>query len=323
MSEDFLEGMAASSRERSHAAQALTSQADLLAMALDTPEPPQLKASAGGFDLIAEVKLRSPAVGMLKGGDENVGARVTSYASAGAAAISVLTEPTRFDGSMEHLRLAAKALTPLRVPAMRKDFLVDPYQVIEARTAGAGGVLLILRMLPRKQIEAMIEQALDLKLFALLEAFDEQDIELADALTEKYARESSRTELLVGVNCRDLVTLKVVPGRLEALAHLLPKRVPRVAESGVGNGEDARRVAAAGYDLALVGSALMTAPDPRAMGAEMLEGGRAGHAEYTTRADARAMGNAAATSAASAAGPANAGRTSAAASSPPGKPRGA
>jgi len=280
MSEDFLEGMAASSRERSHAAQSLTSQDDLLARALDTPEPPQLVASPGGFDLIAEVKLRSPAVGMLKGGDENVGARVTSYASAGAAAISVLTEPTRFDGSMEHLRLAAKALAPLRVPAMRKDFLVDPYQVIEARTAGAGGVLLILRMLPRSQIEAMIEQALDLKLFALLEAFDEKDIELAAALTEKYARESQRIELLVGVNCRDLVTLKVVPGRLEALANLLPTNAPRVAESGVGNGEDARRVAAAGYDLALVGSALMTAPDPRAMAAEMLEGGRAGHAAY-------------------------------------------
>lgn len=280
MSEDFLEGMAASSRERSRAAQLLTSQPDLLARALDTPDPTPLVASAGGFDLIAEVKLRSPAVGMLKGGDENVGARVTSYASAGAAAISVLTEPTRFDGSMEHLRLAAKALMPLRVPAMRKDFLVDPYQVIEARTAGAGGVLLILRMLPRAQIEAMIEQALELKLFALLEAFDEQDIELAAALTDKYARKSERIELLVGVNCRDLVTLKVVPGRLEAMAHLLPTNAPRVAESGVGNGEDARRVAAAGYDLALVGSALMTAPDPRAMAAEMLEGGRAGHAEY-------------------------------------------
>jgi indole-3-glycerol phosphate synthase len=92
--------------------------------------------------------------------------------------------------------------------------------------------------------------------------------------------------LLVGVNCRDLVTLKVVPGRLEALAHLLPKRVPRVAESGVGNGEDARRVAAAGYELALVGSALMTASDARAMAAEMLEGGRAGQAEYKARTPA-------------------------------------
>lgn len=280
MSEDFLQGMADSSRERSQLAQSQVPLNELLAKAKDTPLPPQLIANPGGFDLIAEVKLRSPAAGMLKGGDENVGSRVTSYASAGAAAISVLTEPKRFDGSMDHLRSAAAALAPMRVPAMRKDFLVDRYQVVEARQAGAGGVLIILRMLPRADLEALIEQALDLNLFALLEAFDEQDIELAFALTEKYGRKSSRIELLVGVNCRDLVTLKVVPGRLEALAHLLPTSVPRVAESGVGHGEDARRVAAAGYDLALVGSALMTAADPKALAAEMLSGGRTGHAQY-------------------------------------------
>ncbi len=291
MSEDFLNGMAASSRERSRVAQAQLPQLDALVQAKATAEPPRLVANAGGFDLIAEVKLRSPAAGLLKPGDENVGGRVSSYATAGAAAISVLTEPTRFDGSMDHLRLAAQALAPLRVPAMRKDFLVDPYQVIEARMAGAGGVLIILRMLPRQQIEAMIEQALQLNLFALLEAFDEQDIELAYALTEQYGRKGQRIELLVGVNCRDLVTLKVVPGRLEALAHLLPTSVPRVAESGVGNGEDARRVAAVGYDLALVGSALMTAPDPRSLVSQMLEGGRAGHAAYEAQphADAHAV----------------------------------
>jgi indole-3-glycerol phosphate synthase len=275
VSEDFLSKMAESSRERSRVAQSQRSQADLLAQAAAMPPAPQIVESAGGFDLIAEVKLRSPAAGMLKPGDENVGSRVSRYASAGAAAISVLTEPSRFDGSMDHLQLAAKALAPLNVPAMRKDFLVDPYQVVEARVGGAGGVLLILRMLPRAQIEAMIEQALQLNLFALLEAFDEQDIELAYSLTEQYGRKGKRIELLVGVNCRDLVTLKVVPGRLEALAHLLPTSVPRVAESGVGTGEDARRVAAAGYNFALVGSALMTAPDPHALVSEMLSAGRA------------------------------------------------
>jgi indole-3-glycerol phosphate synthase len=280
VSEDFLKRMADSSAERSRLAQTERPLTELRAEARAMPLPPHISVSPGGFDLIAEVKLRSPAAGMLKGGDENVGSRVTSYASAGAAAISVLTEPTRFDGSMDHLRLAAAALAPLKVPAMRKDFLVDPYQVVEARASGAGGVLLILRMLPRAQLEAMIEQALELNLFALLEAFDEQDIELAYGLTEQYARKSDRIELLVGVNCRDLVTLKVVPGRLEELAYLLPTSAPRVAESGVGNGEDARRVAAAGYDLALVGSALMTAPDPRVLASEMLSGGREGHAQY-------------------------------------------
>jgi indole-3-glycerol phosphate synthase len=289
MSEDFLRNMADSSRARSRAARAQLPEADLLAQANATARPPQLVANPGGFDLIAEVKLRSPAAGLLKPGDEDVGARVSTYASAGAAAISVLTEPTRFDGSMDHLQAAARALAPLRVPAMRKDFLVDPYQVMEARAAGAGGVLIILRMLPRPELEALIEQALKLNVFALLEAFDEQDIELAWTLTEQYGRKSDRIELLVGVNCRDLVTLKVVPGRLEALAHLLPTSVPRVAESGVGSGEDARRVAAAGYDLALVGSALMSASNPHALAAEMLAGGRQGHAEYQVQPSADAF----------------------------------
>jgi indole-3-glycerol phosphate synthase len=210
VSEDFLQQMAESSRARSRRAQSLRSQADVLDRARAMPEPPALVPHAGGFDLIAEVKLRSPAAGALKSGDEDVGARVTRYASAGAAAISVLTEPSRFDGSMSHLERASRALAPLRVPAMRKDFLVDPYQVIEARLAGAGGVLIILRMLPREQLEALIEQALALNLFSLLEAFDAQDIELAHALAEKYAARANtdgRIRLLVGVYCRDLVTL--------------------------------------------------------------------------------------------------------------------
>jgi indole-3-glycerol phosphate synthase len=271
VSEDFLKQMAESSRERVRAAKAQRSQAALLDTAKTLPEPPRLVANAGGFDLIAEVKLRSPAAGVLKSGEENVGARVAAYASAGAAAISVLTEPSRFDGSMAHLELAAKALATLRVPAMRKDFLVDPYQVVEARTAGAGGVLVILRMLPREILDSLIEQALELKLFALLEAFDEQDIELAHALVEKYG---AREGLLVGVNCRDLVTLKVVPGRLEALAPLLPTAIRRVAESGVGSAKEAGQVAQVGYDVALVGSALMTAADPHALVRDMLAAGR-------------------------------------------------
>jgi indole-3-glycerol phosphate synthase len=286
--------MADSSRERARVAKAQRPQAQMLELAKATVEPPPLTSHGGGFDLIAEVKLRSPAAGLLKPGDENVGERVTRYASAGAAAISVLTEPTRFDGAMSHLEQAARALAPLRVPAMRKDFLVDPYQVIEARAAGAGGVLIILRMLPRETLEALIEQALALNLFSLLEAFDEQDIELAHSLVEKYAkaangeasaafaRTGSRIRLLVGVNCRDLVTLKVVPGRLEALAPSLPTASPRVAESGVGSGEDAARVAASGYEFALVGSALMTAPNPHALVAEMLTAGRSARTQVAT-----------------------------------------
>jgi indole-3-glycerol phosphate synthase len=272
MSSDFLEQMATGSRQRAEAAKRAYPDADLLARALASPLPPRLQRNAAGFDLIAEMKLRSPAVGQLKSGDEDVGARVTAYARAGAAAVSVLTEPSRFDGSMEHLQLATRALTPLHVPAMRKDFIVDSYQVTEARLAGAGGVLVILRMLPRAELDALIDRARQLRLFVLLEAFDEADIELMHEIVGAHAKTGA--EMLAGVNCRDLTTLQIVPRRLDELAHLLPISVPRVAESGVGSAEDARRVAAAGYELALVGSALMQGGDPRALAAAMLDAGR-------------------------------------------------
>jgi indole-3-glycerol phosphate synthase len=271
MSEDFLAAMARSSRERVAGGRELCPRRELEARARAMPPAPRLALSPGGFDLIAEVKLRSPAAGQLQDGGKDIGARVAAYADAGAAAISVLTEPTRFDGALSHLALAASGVAG-RIPVMRKDFLVDDYQVYEARVAGAGGVLIILRMLARAELEALIEAAGALGLFALLEAFDDADLKLAAGLVRDYGR---RCLLLVGVNCRDLVTLKVVPGRLESLAPLLPDGVPRVAESGVASSSDAARVAAAGYDVALVGSALMQAADPFQLATSMLAAGRA------------------------------------------------
>lgn len=268
---DFLEQMAAGSRERVYAARATCPQAELLRQALDAPPPPPLRLQPGGFDLIAELKLRSPATGLLQGPGENMAARVTAYARAGAAAVSVLTEPTRFDGSLEHLRVAARALSPVGVPAMRKDFLVDAYQVIEARVAGAGGVLAILRMLSEPELESLVQQARALGLFVLLEAFDERDLERLHGVLGRLGPAG----LLAGVNSRDLTTLQVVPSRLEELAGHLPTGIPRVAESGVGSAEDARRVAEAGYDLALVGSALMSGDDPAALASGMLKAARA------------------------------------------------
>ena len=271
MSEDFLANMAASSRARSLAAQALRPERELRARIADLPAAPPLRLNT--FDLIAEVKLRSPAVGLLKAAaDEDVGARVATYAQAGAAAVSILTEPSRFDGSLEDLAAGSRALAPLGVPAMRKDFLVDGYQVLEGRVAGASGVLAIIRMLPRDSLERLIDTALALRMFVLLEAFDAADLELAQALVD--ARAIHRELLLVGVNSRDLVTLKVIPGRLDAMASLLPRNVRRVAESGVATPADAARVAACGYDLALVGSALMSAPDPAALARAMLADAR-------------------------------------------------
>jgi len=272
MSGDFLAGMAASSRARSLAAQAKVPARELRARLADLPATPALKLAS--FDLIAEVKLRSPAVGQLKSAaDEDIGGRVVKYAMAGAAAVSILTEPSRFDGSLDDLRVGARALTPLGVPAMRKDFLVDTYQVLEGRLAGAGGVLAIIRMLPRSELEQLVDAALELSMFVLLEAFDAPDIELAHSLVD--ARRAQRPLLLVGVNSRDLTTLKVVPGRLGQLAASLPANVKRVAESGVATPADAARAAASGYDLALVGSALMSAPDPDELARAMLTAARA------------------------------------------------
>ncbi len=267
---DFLQAMAQSSRERVARARAHQADGELKSQALATAAAPELTLSSSGFDLIAEVKRRSPAVGQLDSGGEDVGARANDYALAGAAAISVLTEPTRFDGELSHLREVTAALKG-RVPAMRKDFLVDPYQLYEARVAGAGGVLVILRMLEPAQVAAMLETAAELRLFVLLEAFDDTDLKFAAILVRDYG---ARVRLLVGVNCRDLSTLQVVPGRLETLAPSLPRGVPCVAESGVESAADAARLARAGYQLALVGSALMRSGDRIGLARDLLIAGR-------------------------------------------------
>jgi len=268
----FLEQMAATSVARVRTAKASVAEATLLERAQRTPAPPPLRLAADGFDLIAELKLRSPAAGALGAADASMAAYVTAYAHAGAAAVSVLTEPTRFDGALTHLSDAARRLAPHRVPAMRKDFLVDPYQVLEARVAGAGGVLLIMRMLSRETLAALIECARSQGLFVLLEAFDAGDLE---RMHEVVAADAGRSTLLAGVNCRDLATLEVVPERLLELAPLLPGGVPPVAESGVAGAEDARRLAAAGYRLLLVGSALMRDQDPAGLARALIETGRA------------------------------------------------
>jgi indole-3-glycerol phosphate synthase len=268
----FLDDMAQASRARVQAARRTRPEAALAGEARETPPPPALRLDPAGFDLIAELKLRSPAAGELGAPHADLSARVTAYAQGGAAAVSVLTEPSRFDGALDHLRGAARTLAPLAVPVMRKDFLVEPYQLLEARAAGAGGVLVIVRLLPRGELDALLACAAALGLFVLLEAFDERDIELMHELIDAHR---GPNQLLAGVNCRDLATLELAPQRLVQLAPLLPVRVPRVAESGVTTAADARRAAAHGYSLALVGSALMRVADPRTLTAQLLAAGRA------------------------------------------------
>jgi indole-3-glycerol phosphate synthase len=243
-------------------------------VASSVPPPPVLGLDPAGFDLIAEIKLSSPSEGALAGADADVPARAAQYARAGACAVSVLTEPSRFGGDIAHLQAAAAALAPFGVPAMAKDFLVEPCQVAAARIAGAGGVLLILRILEDDRLIEMLDLARSLGMFVLVEAFDAEDLARARRLFG--AAHAATPITLAGLNTRDLATLKVDPGRLDALADAFPHDLPAVAESGLATPEDCARAAARGYRLGLVGTALMRAADPGRQLASMLAGGRRG-----------------------------------------------
>jgi len=262
---DFLQQMATRSAERAAAA------GRIRAGDLDKPLVP---LQLGDFDVIAEIKGRSPAEGTLAGDDLDRSEQARQYAHGGAAAISVLTEPSRFDGALEHLEAVVAAVPD--TPVMRKDFLVEPVQVLEARRAGASGVLLITAMLSDAKLRAMLDAAFEHGLFVLLEAFDENDLARSSALLgEPVARDRAAAgQLLVGVNTRNLRTLEVDSTRLQSLAPLLPA-ARCVAESGLTTADDAAAVAGWGYSLALVGSALMRSTDPAALVAAMRDAGSA------------------------------------------------
>ena len=254
---DFLETMAASSRARAAAAHPVAAR---------QARRPALLTDA--FGIIAEIKNRSPAEGALAGADADRVARARCYADAGAVAISVLTEPERFDGHLDHLAEVVDAVPG--TPVLRKDFLVDPVQIREAHSLGASGVLLITAMLDDRELATMLDCAWQHDLFVLLEAFSEADIQRAAGLLDEtvHRAKAGRGEFLFGVNSRNLRTLEVDATRLERYAPLLPDGV-RVAESGLKTAADARQVAAAGYRLALVGTALMRSADPGALIREM------------------------------------------------------
>lgn len=268
----LLTEMTQTSLARLEAARARETEQSLWDRVVDMPPAPRLTLSSEGFDLIAECKLHSPSAGDLSANTTDVESRVAAYGLGGAAAVSVLTEPKRFGGSLEHLSQAVRVLTPLNVPVMRKDFLVDPYQVMEGRAAGAGGVLVIVRMLDPGRITAMLDCAAMLKMFVLIEAFDASDLAVTKEILKN--RQGREEQLLVGVNCRDLEKLSVDLARLGEVADLLPEGYPKVAESGVANVDDVRRVVDQGYTMALVGSSLMNSDRPRELASELLVAGR-------------------------------------------------
>jgi indole-3-glycerol phosphate synthase len=180
------------------------------------------------------------------------------YAAAGACALSVLTEPLHFAGDLAFLERASAASG---LPILRKDFLLDPYEVTEARAHGADAVLLIARLLARGSLAAMVERAEALGMAALVEIHGEDDLALLEGLPAP----------VVGVNHRDLDTLAMDPSLSARLAGLLPEGAVWVAESGLETGADLMRVVALGYGAVLVGSAFMSRPDPGAALAALLE----------------------------------------------------
>jgi indole-3-glycerol phosphate synthase len=215
--------------------------------------PPRLFRSALRGDrlaVIAEMKARTPVMGTLSE-DYVPGRLAAGYAAAGAAALSVLCQETSFGGLPEHLA-EARAVTGL--PILRKDFVVDEYQVIEARAFGADAVLLIVAGATEERLRELLEAVRRTGMDALVEVKDEAEVEVALRLEAD----------LVGVNQRDLRTFEVDRGRLARLRPLLPPEVVCVAESGIHSAEDAQRVRQAGADAILVGEALMRSSRPEA-----------------------------------------------------------
>ena len=205
-------------------------------------------ARPGRVNVIAEHKRRSPSRGTIR--DDLAPADVArAYESAGAAAISVLTDEPFFGGRMEHLEEVRRATA---LPALRKDFVLDPWQVWEARAAGADAVLLIVAALADGELGRLLAVTREAGVDALVEVHDRRELDRALAAGAR----------LVGVNNRDLTTLAVSLETALALAPAIPDDVVAVAESGLRRGEDLRHLRAAGFDAFLVGEHLMAAPDP-------------------------------------------------------------
>ena len=200
--------------------------------------------------VIAECKRRSPSKGILR---ENYRAaeHAASYAAAGAAAISVLTEPTFFDGSLDDLAAVRSAVT---TPLLRKDFIVERYQILEAAANGADAILLIVGGLTREALPRRLAEARECGLAALVEVHDADELAVAiDAGSD-----------VIGVNSRNLRTLSVEPALHERLAPRIPRRTVAVAESGLREHADVERLARAGYHAFLVGERLIAEADPGA-----------------------------------------------------------
>ena len=242
--------------------QATVPEADLRAALADAPPPrdPMAAFRGPGVSVIAEVKRRSPSKGELADIPDPA-VLATAYAEGGAAAISVLTEERRFGGSLDDLRAVRAAV---ETPLLRKDFIVECYQLLEARAAGADLALLIVAALGDDDLRRLHDQARELGLTVLVEVHDELETERAVALGAE----------LVGVNARNLKTLAVDDATFSKLAPMVPADRVLVAESGISGPADVARYAAEGARVVLVGEALVKDGDPVGAVRAMREAGQ-------------------------------------------------
>jgi indole-3-glycerol phosphate synthase len=231
------------------------------------PQRPSFRQALArsGVSVIAEVKRASPSRGAIKL-DLEPAALARVYAAGGADALSVLTEEAHFRGSGQDLRAVRLALDAdgLHLPLLRKDFIVDPYQLLEAKAWGASAVLLIVASVDDALLAALQAQAAELGLDTLVEVHDEEQLVRALALDPA----------VVGINNRDLRTFRVSMHATRRLRPLVPEDVLVVSESGISEPGQMRELADLGVDAALIGEALVTAPDPAARLAQLKAAGR-------------------------------------------------
>ncbi|MBI2132070.1 MAG: indole-3-glycerol phosphate synthase TrpC [Candidatus Tectomicrobia bacterium] len=261
-----LDELAAGVREDLAADRAAVPEEDLLARAKDAPPARglagALRMPSSGKDpdgarvrVIAEVKQASPSQGVIAGAFDPA-AIARRYEAGGAAAISVLTERRRFLGSMGHLRAVRAAVS---LPVLRKEFIFDPYQVLEARAGGADAILLIAAILETHEMEDLRLQAEELGMDALVEVYAGEEVERP---LEAGAR-------ILGVNNRNLKTFEVDPGHTLRVLSRLPaprrQQLIQVSESGISGWKEVAPLAEAGVDAVLVGESLMRAPSPEAL----------------------------------------------------------
>jgi indole-3-glycerol phosphate synthase len=250
---DLLETIVAATRHSVESRARAVSRDALLKQVIRRPRGTAFHEALSGSSaprIIAECKRRSPSRGILRR-DYDPAAHASSYARAGAAAISVLTEPTFFDGCLEHLDLVRAAVD---VPLLRKDFIVSDYQLAEAVVHGADAVLLIVGALTDAELRQLSTQAGELGLAALVEVHDRDEL----------TRAIDAGSRIIGVNSRNLRTLTVDRAVLEDLVSKMPDDVVAVAESGIRTPEDIDRLTALGYHAFLVGERLIVEADPGA-----------------------------------------------------------